>query len=425
MKILWLTNRILPYVADKLGAYCHNEGGWLKTLSELLIGSDKIKLISVYAADNRKLNHGYDDLCSWYGFYSPKVAETKLNRKRLELFRSIIRNEKPDLIHIWGTEYAYVLEMVCAAEGIAPVVISIQGIISEYAKEYSHGLTYDVIKQNSIHDILRCDNIYHQKRRFIKRGNLEEKTLRKSRYIIGRTKWDKEVVERINPHIKYYNCEEIVRPVFYEEPAWSVENCKRHRVFMAQSYYPIKGMHVALRIISCLRDKYPDISLYTTGRDARIRNFKDYLRQNSYEKYINSMIAELSLEKEVRYLGYLSSKNMKKQYIEANVYLQASIIENSSNALMEAMLTGTPIVASDVGGTRSVLGDYSKECLYEIDYIEQAVELIDNIFKKEESREFNSTRSMREYALDKYSVDKVFEQYICCYRDIINDTEND
>ena len=425
MKILWLTNKILPYVADKLGAYCHNEGGWLKTLSELLIGSDKIKLISVYASDNRKLNRGYDDLCSWYGFYSPKVAETKLNRKRLELFRSIIRHEKPDLIHIWGTEYSYALEMVCAADGIVPVVISIQGIISESAKVYSYGLPYDVIKQNSVHDILRCDNIYHQERRFIRRGELEKKALRKSHYIIGRTKWDREVVERINPHIKYYNCEEIVRPVFYEEPSWSVENCTRHRVFMAQSYYPIKGMHVALRIISILRDKYPDITLYTTGRDARIGNFKDYLRQNSYEKYISGMISELSLDKEVRYLGYLSSENMKKQYIEANVYLQASIIENSSNALMEAMLTGTPVVASDAGGTQSLLGDYSKECLYEIEDIEKAAELIDNIFTKKENSEFNSSKSMREYALDRYRADKVFEQYIYCYKDIVNDTEND
>ena len=367
MKILWLTSTVLPYVADKIKSRASKEGVWLKTLSEMLLFDNDIEFVSVYASNDRREYHGKVDKCAWYSFYAPKVVETKYNKRREDSFRNIIIKEKPDIIHIWGTEYVFALEMVNAAKHLAPVVISLQGIISECAEKYTYKLSDEVTGSYTFHDIIRMDNIAAQQRKYRERGCFETQTLEKAKHVIGRTLWDRKFLNKINPTAEYYECEEILRPEFYSGKVWSYGKCMKHTLFMSQSYYPIKGMHIALEIVALLKEKYPDVRLYTTGRDARCKRKTDYFRQNSYERYISRRIKELSLEKEVIYLGNLSAANMLEQYLNANVYLQASVLENSPNSLSEAMMTGVPAVASDVGGTASVAGEYGKRILYNID----------------------------------------------------------
>lgn len=46
----------------------------------------------------------------------------------------------------------------------------------------------------------------------------------------------------------------------------------------------------------------------------------------------------------------LDEKQMVQQYLNANVFVLASAVENSPNSLNEAMITGTPCIVSYVGG---------------------------------------------------------------------------
>ena len=419
MKVLWLTSSVLPYVADKLRRKASKEGVWLKTLSEMMLVDNDIEFVSVFASNNRREYYGKDDKCTWYSFYAPKVIEIKYNRRREGFFRNIIKKEKPDIIHIWGTEYVFALEMVNAAENNVPVVISIQGIISECADKYTYKLSNNIINSYTFHDIIKKDNIAAQQRRFRARGRFETETLKKAKYVIGRTCWDREYIREINPNAGYYECEEILRPEFYSGQVWSYSNCRKHTLFMSQSYYPIKGMHIALDIIAVLREKYPDIRLYTTGRDARCKRKMDCLRQNSYERYISRRIQELSLDDAVIYLGNLNAEGMLEQYLSANVYLQASVLENSPNSLSEAMMTGVPVVASDVGGTSSVVGEYGKKILYDIDDTDGAASFIDRLFSKDPNKEDTTLNSIREYALQKHDRHKVYLQYMDCYINVL------
>ena len=419
MKILWLTGTVLPYVADKTGLRASKEGTWLKILSDRLTESRDIEFVSVFASDRKRLICGKDSRCTWYGFYTPRVPETRYNKRREILFGKIIERERPDIIHIWGTEYSFAAEMINAAHGRTPAVISIQGIISECAEKYTYKLPRDVVKGYTIHDLIRMDNIAAQQRRFRSRGRSEKEALKKAQYVIGRTAWDKKITKRINPAVKYYECEEILRPEFYSGQVWSYEACRKHSIFMSQAYYPIKGMHIALEIAAGLKKKYPDLRLYTTGRDAECKNISDHFRQNSYERYISKRIKELSLEDTVIYLGSLSAKDMLKQYLRANVYMQASILENSSNSLAEAMMTGVPAVASDVGGTISVAGECGRGMLFDIEDIDKAVTLIDGIFSNNPEDQDNTLEYARVYTLRRHNIDRVFSQYIACYKDIL------
>ena len=55
---------------------------------------------------------------------------------------------------------------------------------------------------------------------------------------------------------------------------------------------------------------------------------------------------------------------MVDNLLKANVFVQASSIENSPNSLGEAMLLGVPCVASNVGGTSDMLIDKEEGFLY-------------------------------------------------------------
>jgi glycosyltransferase involved in cell wall biosynthesis len=65
--------------------------------------------------------------------------------------------------------------------------------------------------------------------------------------------------------------------------------------------------------------------------------------------------AECGLDRSVRFLG--SHADVTTFYRIADVFVLPSVTEGLSNALLEAMAAGLPVVASDVAGNREVIED--------------------------------------------------------------------
>ena len=63
----------------------------------------------------------------------------------------------------------------------------------------------------------------------------------------------------------------------------------------------------------------------------------------------------------------LSEKQMVAAYLETNVFLCTSSIENSPNSVGEAMLLGMPIISSNVGGVSDMLVHGKEGYLYQAD----------------------------------------------------------
>ena len=63
----------------------------------------------------------------------------RFHEEQVECFKTILKAEQPDVIHIWGTEYPHSFAMVEAAEQVGQlerIVISIQGLVSVYAQHF-------------------------------------------------------------------------------------------------------------------------------------------------------------------------------------------------------------------------------------------------------------------------------------------------
>lgn len=75
---------------------------------------------------------------------------------------------------------------------------------------------------------------------------------------------------------------------------------------------------------------------------------------------------------------------MVEQCFKANVFVSSSTIENSSNSITEAMMVGTPVIASYVGGTPSLIEHKKTGFLYPCDASYLLAYYVISIFEDDE-----------------------------------------
>lgn len=353
MKVLWLCNMIPGAVRAAMGESSDGGGLWVDHVLSDLRKREDISLLLLARGGNAQ---GRLDERTTYALFSepePHRYEAGLEA----MFARLLKSFSPDVIHIWGTEYGHSLAMVKAAgqAGLADrVAVSIQGLCGIYARHYCEGLPEWVCRRYSFRDFIRRDNVSQQQRKFYLRGQMERQTLEEATHVIGRTDWDRAITGQYNPERTYHFCNETLRQPFYQD-AWRYEGCKKHRVFASSCVYPVKGFHYLLEAFSIVLERYPDATLSVTGEPFFAPGFKEKLHQQYYFRYLEKLCRDRGLTEKIEFLGDLNAHEMKKAYLEANVFALPSTIENSPNSLGEAMLLGVPCVAADVGGVSNML----------------------------------------------------------------------
>lgn len=349
MKVLWLCNIVLPEFSNEFGLKNNNLGGWIRGMWNELNHKSELELaICCPIKDDFRMKDGVLNGNKYYSFKFITTAEYSIEQETR--FIDIINDFKPDLIHIWGTEYVHTLAMVNAAEKLKllnKVVINIQGLVSVCSKHFTEGLPYSVAES---------EDIKEQINDFISRGKYEIKALKKAHHCIGRTDWDKACVTLINPDINYHFCNEIIRDEFYENAgSWCYEKCEKHSIFVSQASYPIKGFHYLVKALPLVLKNFPDTKVYVAGA----------LQKGSYSEYITEQIEKNSLGDSIIFTGMLTPQEMQEHYLKSNVFVSASEIENSPNSVCEALMSGIPTISSFVGGVSNLIEHNKSGFLYQ------------------------------------------------------------
>jgi glycosyltransferase involved in cell wall biosynthesis len=113
-------------------------------------------------------------------------------------------------------------------------------------------------------------------------------------------------------------------------------------VLMVANLIAYKGHHDALLAFAAARHADPGLRLVLAGAGPE-------------ESRLRRLAAELGLGPAVLFLGMRA--DVPRLMSAADVFLLASHEEGFPNAVLEAMASGLPIVATDVGGVREQLGD--------------------------------------------------------------------
>lgn len=353
MKIIWLCNMMPGAVREAMGG---SSGGGLwvdHVLSDLrALPEHRLRILCLAQAETA----GSLDERTDYQLFREEEPYRYLESLET-LFRRQLSSFRPDVIHIWGTEFSHTLAMVNAARRLGVekrIIVSIQGLCSVYAGHFLEGVPEHVRRGVSFRDFVRWDNLVHQQQKYVLRGRLERQALEQVHHVIGRTDWDRACTSQINPNAQYHFCNETMREVFYED-RWRYASCRKHSVFASSREYPIKGFHYLLEAMSIVCRRYPDAQISVPGLSYFPGSISQYLREQNYDRYLRKLTRKYGLEGKVHFLGYLNAKQMKAAFLDANVFVLPSSIENSPNSLGEAMLLGVPSVAADVGGVSNLM----------------------------------------------------------------------
>ena len=362
MRLLWLCN-LIPGAIQKSLTGQEGSALWMDHVLEDLRRDPKLE-IRVLCRGSAPAAGTAEKNLSYYVF--PEPVPHRYSRELEQQFVDQLRAYQPQAIHIWGTEYGHTLAMLraCKDLGLLPkCAVSIQGLCSVYARHYAEGLPQSVYLSCSLRDLLRLDNIPAQQKKYTIRGKLETQALELARHVIGRTPWDRACCDALAPNALYHFCNETLREPFYTG-SWDYASCRKHRIFLSSQETPIKGFHYLLEALPIILRRYPDATVAVPGASFFPGNVKAALLQQSYHRYLCRYARSQGLEGKIDFLGRLSPEEMKREFLQCNVFVLPSTVENSPNSLGEAMLLGVPCAAADVGGVSTLLRTETEGILY-------------------------------------------------------------
>ena len=414
MKILWITNMMMPDLAKYLGVQTGSSGTWMIDISKMLsVQTDcELAIACIYGSSYRK-----EQVNGITYYILPGNGKNMLfYTKRYETMWKEVRDEfMPDLVHLHGTEYSHGLSFLRACPDV-PAVASIQGILNRI-KDVDFGeipIRYFIfgrtLKQN-VHLNGEIEmHFIHQKN-----AKYEREILKKVQYINAVNAWDISICKAINPSLKIFQIEYNLREEIYNSPKWNIELAENHTIFTNPGGTPLKGVHQLIKAIILLKVKYPDIKLLVPGMGSDGK-----LTVNSaYTKYIAKLVKQYSLESNIEFLGRQSGQGMCDNMLKSRITIVPSAIEGTSLILREAMFLGCPVIASFRGGMADFIADKVDGYLYDYQEIPYLAARIESLFEDTHLCQSFSAAAIQK-AEKAHDRNKNINDYLKMYREIIN-----
>lgn len=416
IRVLWICNLIMPEFCNVYGVKPVVVEGWMSGMyKELKLHPEYDIACCFPIIDEARMKNGKKDGLSFCSFHAAMDKKGYVNDGVKE-FRDLFQCFKPDIVHIWGSEYYHTYAAIMAAKDIGildNVIIHLQGLVSAYSYYYCYG----VDKKWREYSCNGYPSMNIGQEDFRERGYYEAKAIIDAALVMGRTSWDRAVTNEIAPNVSYRYCGEILRHIFYEsEDKWDIKRIKRHSLFFSQANYPIKGFHLIIPALAKLRDRYPDLSVTVAG-NSKIALEKSE-QETPYDRYIIEMLDEYDLRQTVSFVGLIDANEMIKNYLSAHIFVCSSTIENSANSIGEAQLLGTPVVASYTGGTPDLIQHEKTGMLYQMDADYMFISCVNRIFDNDDFT-VDISRHEQAVAADRHNPQKVCNQLLDIYKGIL------
>ena len=415
MKVLWTVNALVPDIAKQLGLSGGHAISWVDAMSKRLNKRDDVKLAMATSAQVDSLKTHEIDGIKYY--ILPK------NCDRIDYWGEILADFVPDVIHAYGTEQSHNILLLQNHRDF-PIIGSLQGILTEYQHHYYGGLDFStMLKYSKLQDLFSPTGFFSGRKNYIKRSKTEIKQFNLLRYVEGRSTWDRVSALNINPDLKYFFCSRMIREPFFRYE-WNPSKMERHSLFVSQALSPLKGLHFVLMAIAKLKTKYPDIKLYVAGYDRlHPKLLRQKLTCSGYVNYLKHLIKDLNVESNVYYTGILDAEQMAAKTASVNAVIIPSSIENAPNSLAEAEITGTPTIASFVGGNMYMLKHNEEGFLYCFNEPNMLAEYISQIFDSDELATTFSNNS-KKTARERHNPQLLEETLMNIYREVISLNEH-
>jgi len=166
---------------------------------------------------------------------------------------------------------------------------------------------------------------------------------------------------------------------------------------------PFKNIDSIIEAIAELKQVNMDIFLYIVG-------------SGPMEKSLKKLSKDLNLENNILFNGQKTPEELKKYYLDSNIYIQASGYEGLPHVLLEAINYELALISTPIGGSNEVLEGGKNGWL--IDLVEgkrpdpiQLSEVMLEVMKSKQSRDIK-IKSAKNILKEKFDEENNFNEYI-------------
>jgi phosphatidylinositol alpha-1,6-mannosyltransferase len=171
---------------------------------------------------------------------------------------------------------------------------------------------------------------------------LIKKVWKNSKLLISKCLREKGMVEAINPKLPIQIITNGINLEFFE-PKQETEN-EILTIICPARLIKLKSQDLLIKAIAVLKEKGIVMKLNLVGFGDEIENYKQLAKH-------------LNVLQQVDFKGYVPREKMVGEYHKADIFALPSQNEGMSNALIEGMACGLPVVVSNVGGTDELVID--------------------------------------------------------------------
>lgn len=390
-------------------------GGWVNSLANLLSHAKNYEVGIAYITISPLSKKKVIDGITYYPIYRRESLLKKIYRcflKRPDNIQvddevvDVIEDFQPDIIQLFGLETS--ISGVLRKVVNVPVVVHLQGICSGCKdKWYPMGISKQNIWWYSpLKEKIFCNTFTDLYYRFKKLSYIEKENFKRYNYYLGRTEWDYQVSRLLSPKSKYYKCDEVLRPAFYNSK-WHYTERKKAVISTVLNGELYKGFDTILRASQLLKELDVDFewNIYGVNENFSLRK--------AIEKHIGSKFENCN----VSFCGKKNAEELVTLLLSSTFYVHPSHIDNSPNALCEAMLLGVPCIAAYVGGVPSLINDGITGYLVPDSEYYQIAYLIKTLKDNEEKMIFLSNNAQT-VAGQRHTPHRILENLDRVYRDI-------
>jgi len=317
---------------------------------------------------------------------SPKLPKTitAISVDHKALIKKV--NEiKPDIIHaqVLGAPYGLAAMKLCKRY---PTVLTVHTLVEMDAKNRR-----GTVKEK-IHDSIW--------------KNIEKKEIKRVPNFIAVSKnIERELYRRGAQNIQ-------VIPNGISQSWFNIPNAEINgRILFVGRIIPIKAIETVLQALKQVKHSIPNAHLNIVGP----------ILDRDYKKKLDVLILKLDMIDSVKFTGSKSGADIEKEYAECSVFVLPSKNESFGIVILEAMATGKPIVATNVGGISEILTDEREGYLVEYGNVKQMAEKIIKLLSEKNLRK-SMGDSGREHA-KKFTWQTIAKQTVDYYKEILGERQ--
>lgn len=309
--------------------------------------------------------------------YSPR------NIDYINKIRDILIDLKPDIMHTHNSKIGIIGRVAAKKAGVPVIIHQVHGYHFTHKRGFKRFI-YKRIEKNASYnytDILLFQN--KDEYNISKREGFDKNT--KLEYIGNAISFDEfsDVLEKEKKFNNTINVLCVAR----------LEPIKNHMmIFLAMKELNERGIHINLRLVG----------------------------EGFWEKRLKKFVKDNNIDKQINFLGTMDRKEVIQEIFNADISVLTSLKEGKPRFLMESSLVGTPIVATDVVGTRELVFDNKNGFLVKLNDYNSLTEKIEFLLTNREEWE-RISKEARKIAYENYNEDNIIEKLKKIY---IREVEN-